>query len=360
MNSVVAQDKLYLLAFDHQTAIGTATAASASSVILPAFDITLAADQGRGLISRANVMDGYPGEAVGVIGDLGYSLAFAAETHQLGDAVIPYYVSLFLMCGHKATVVNTDRYAITPTPEPAVAWTQGAQGWAGAAPVAYSDDLLPTPLTFHKITNNNGIWDYAEHVHDVIGSITFGGESGDRLVVGVKAVGLIGSSGLIDSSDTDLADIGAYQTGYGTPIIIKGCTLTVTMNSDDISAPVAKFALDQGAATPLVKTAAGTYGFAIAPSFVEIAPKVAFTLAENDVNYARVRNAFLNGYTGVFTVVMASGAQQITLNVPMTQFAKVPTITGLDGYRAFDLEANCVRPPHSATAPYTITIDPTP
>ena len=152
-NAVVRQNKLHKLVFDPEATLGTFEAPDASSLVIPAENVSFTPSRGTRIISRTSLLDGYHGDVSGAVGTWAWTLAFDSEVHDTGNTVntmVPYWGKLLIGCGFKGV---DDGAAITFSPT-----TTEIGNYSAAA------TTNPAGMSISYLHNNNELSDTAHPI----------------------------------------------------------------------------------------------------------------------------------------------------------------------------------------------------
>jgi len=323
------QSKLKRLVFDSETTTGTAVTPGASSLVVPAFDISLARDRGTGIIARDAVMDGLAGELCGVPGSFGSTLSFSTEIHPNASDVDPYFVRLLQACGFEGTDSGT---ALTLFPSTKV--------------IANYAATTPNSLTFSLIALLEGIDDTIQTTFGATGAASFVLNSGERAQIDCS---FVGKNGDFMTFDADESAVGTVAELGCSPFVVKN--VTATMVGSDTGAAfdevqLSSITINTNAETPDILDPTEADGFAVSPVFFNSAPTVSFQIGATATNNTRFWSYFKDGEEISISITLTDPASSDTLQFLMerVQFTGV-SMADNNGAESYSIEGKCVRDP---------------
>lgn len=337
-NTNLRQAKLHKLVMEPEATLGTAETLDASSLVIPATDVSMSPDRGSRVIDRTSLMDGFAGDVEGAIGTWAWSLSFTSEVHDCGNTVNTlsgYWPRLLGSCGWR---IEDDGSNLTCYP------TTVELGDFSAG--ATTD---PFGATFGYIQNNNGTSDTSMRSRGSTGTVDIDMSVGQPMTLSCNYKGLIVADKLLDTATADLSAVGDYSQLQGSPFVVKNLTCTFTDNSTsstfDVTA-LSSLSISSGAEVPDVEDACGSgdYGFAVSPVFWNSSPTVSFTIADTNVTDDIIFARLFSGDT--FSIVATIGSPDsdnfITVTLPTVQQTDV-TLGEANGYTTYEIQGKCVR-----------------
>lgn len=348
-NTALRQDDLWRVAIDGETTVGTYESPDSSSVLVPAIGFTGDMGvRGTGLIARADVATGDIGGVSGVVGSQGWTFALEQECQLIAGSAWAPWILCLAACGHAVDFNNVSgTLTLTPSLLPVTAYAGG------------TTDANPISLSLTAIRNTGGVADECQRVRGVTGTATLRFAANERLVLATQMVGLVVSDVLIDQSDTNMSDIGAW-VGTGVPLVCTGWTVAFT-DEDGSSNPLdlaglSSIEIVQGATTPDVPVPGGQ-GLSVAPVLMPESPTVTFTIGDTNTNSSRAWSKFKSGGRLKLVSTFTSGNTSVTVTVPSIEFADLKRVSQ-DGYNALQVSGRIVRANLGTTAPlYSIAVD---
>lgn len=336
-NTTIRQDKLHKLVFAPETTIGTAAVFNASTLVVPAENVSFSPDRGTRVIDRTSLMDGYAGDVSGSIGSWAWSVSFDSYVHDTGntqDNLTSYWAQLLGSCGFKADDDGSE-LVFSPTTLEIDDFSAGAS-------------TNPFAISLGYIHNNNGTSDTAHFVRGATGVATFNLSSGEDLRVSFAHVGLVSGGELIHTSTPDMSLTGSYTQMQGPRFNVKNLTCTFTDNLTSTGVTVTALnnvVINSGAETPEVLEAcgAGNYGFAVSPVFWNTSPTISFEIADtNAVDDYFFQRLFTGDTFSIAVEAQAPSGNTVEFIMPNVQFQNV-SLGNTNGYSTYQIEGKCVR-----------------
>lgn len=336
-NTVLRQNKLQRLIMEPEATLGTAETFDASSLVIPAENISVSPDRGTRIIDRTSLLDGYAGDVSGSVGTWGWSMSFDAFVHDCGNTqnqLTGYWPRLLGSCGFKA-VDDGSEIVFSPTTAEIDDFSPGAT-------------TNPFGCSFGHFHNNNGTSDTVQFVRGATGVANFSLTTGEDMMINCSYVGLVSGGELIHTGTVDTSATGSYTQMQTPRFNVKNLTCTFTDNLTSTGVTVTALndvTINSGAETPEVQEACGSgnYGFAVSPVFWNTSPTVSFTIADTDaVDDYFFQRLFTGDTFSIEVTATAPSGNEITFSMPNVQFQNV-SLGETNGYSTYQIEGKCVR-----------------
>jgi hypothetical protein len=339
-NAVVRQNKLHKLVFDPEATLGTFEAPDASSLVIPAENVSFTPSRGTRIISRTSLLDGYAGDVSGAVGTWAWTLGFDCEVHDtdnVPNTLVPYWGKLLVGCGFKASDDLSSTITFSPTT------TEIGNYSAGAV-------TNPAGMSISYLHNNNELSDTAHQARGCTGVATLNMTTGERFMMNFAFNGLVVDDELIKTDDPNISAFGSYAQLQGSPFVVKNMTCTFTDNLTAAAVTVValnSLTINTGAETPDVTNACGSgdYGFAVSPVFWNSSPTVNFTIADTDSTDDYIFQRFFSGDTFNISVTLTAiggSGNTIEVSLPSVQFEDV-SLGEQNGYSTYTISGKAVR-----------------
>ena len=348
----VRQSKLKRLVFAPQTTIGTAETLDASTLAIPVIGTPeMSPSRGTKRISRADVLDAYAGEAIGVIGSVGWTASWSTEIHDTsGPTYYPYWAQILMCAGHEGDYdAGTSTVTFKPTTKELVNW---------AAPTTADSD--PACATIALLHNHNDSGNDAYSVmYDSVGSVGFNFTTGERATMDCSFSGRVEAGGLYNTGSIDIASTGSFGQIQGAPFVCKAMNVTLTDNtSSQVVTTVAinNVVISSNIEMSDVNDMTDAHGFALSPSFQNSGASVAFEVADGGgatgTERYLMQNLLAGNQMAMTLGITGSAGRSVEFNAGKIQFDDVG-FGETNGYSTFTVNGTCVRTAGTNDDPYT-------
>jgi len=351
MSCNLRQSKIKRFAILPQTDCSTYNSnVTSAGIALPVIEFTANLDRGTGLISRADLMDGYGHEVDGVMGSNGWSLSATSELFLLPDnATVDYpsWAIMLLACGMAGTLDSgADTITLAPSVKPPATTTL----------VGSSD---PVALSGVMWAQGDGSNDFRHLFKSISGTWSMNLPTGERATIQYDLKGLIQEdSSAIARLSGNMNSSNSFQSAGGAAaLVVKGITASIPDSSGTTPVALQNLTLTYNASIPDVPNPLDSHGLGYGKPILAEAPTVEFSIgvqpSQNDVYFW---TQYMSGTPVAITITLTSGVagRDLVISLPRVQYTQ-PSLGEADGYDQYTIGGRCVRALGSSSAVLSLT-----